>query len=95
MQDPEYQVWFLVEVYKVSEGAAINQTARFANVTILESDDPQGQVYFAQGSRLPVVTLRATRISLQVYRDASTASAISVKYSMQVRFTRLGKMLPK
>ncbi|KAI7812365.1 putative G-protein coupled receptor 98, partial [Triplophysa rosa] len=82
-KDPEYQVWFLVEVYKVGEGAAINQTARFANVTMLESDDPRGLVYFAQGSRLPVVTLRATSVSLQVYRDANTASAISVKYSMQ------------
>ncbi|XP_051546873.1 adhesion G-protein coupled receptor V1 isoform X1 [Myxocyprinus asiaticus] len=82
-QDPEYQMWFLVEVYKVGEGAAINQTARFANVTMLESDDPRGLVYFAQGSRLPVVTLRATSVSLQVYRDASTASTISVKYRME------------
>lgn len=76
-----------MEIYKAGEGAAINQTARFANVTMLESDDPRGLVYFAQGSRLPVVTLRATTVSLQVYRDANTASSISVKYSMQVRFT--------
>ncbi|KAI2664431.1 Adhesion G-protein coupled receptor V1 [Labeo rohita] len=82
-KDPEYEVWFLVEVYKVGEGATINQTARFANVTMLESDDPRGLVYFAQGSRLPVVNLKDTSISLQVYRDASTASAISVKYRMQ------------
>ncbi len=85
IQDPEYEVWFLVEVYKVGEGASINQTARFANVTVLESDDPRGLVYFAQGSRLPVVTLKATSVSLQVYRDSSTASNISVKYRMQVR----------
>ncbi|XP_052448122.1 adhesion G-protein coupled receptor V1 [Carassius gibelio] len=65
------------------EGATINQTACFANVTRLESDDPRGLVYFAQGSRLPIVTLKATSISLQVYRDSSTASAISVKYCMQ------------
>ncbi|XP_026067280.1 adhesion G-protein coupled receptor V1 [Carassius auratus] len=82
-KDPEYEVWFLVEVYKVGEGATINQTARFANVTMVESDDPRGLVYFAQGSRLPVVTLKATSVSLQVYRDASTASTISVKYRMQ------------
>ncbi|XP_049326601.1 adhesion G-protein coupled receptor V1 isoform X2 [Astyanax mexicanus] len=82
-QDPEFAVWFLVEIYEVGEGAAINQTARFANVTMLESDDPRGLVYFAVGSRLPVATLRATTVSLQVYRDASVTSAISVKYSMQ------------
>ncbi|XP_072520807.1 adhesion G-protein coupled receptor V1 isoform X2 [Salminus brasiliensis] len=82
-QDPEFAVWFLVEIYEVGEGAAINKTARFANVTMLESDDPRGLVYFAVGSRLPVATLRATTVSLQVYRDASMASAISVKYSMQ------------
>jgi len=79
----------------VGEGATINQTARFANITMLESDDPRGLVYFAQGSRLPVVTLSATSVSLQVYRDSSTASAISVKYRMQVRFILRGKLLPK
>lgn len=88
-------MWFLVEVYKVGEGATINQTARFANVTMLESDDPRGLVYFAQGSRLPVVTLKATSVSLQVYRDASTASAISVKYRMQVRFIIKWQLLLK
>ncbi|XP_017551078.2 adhesion G-protein coupled receptor V1 isoform X2 [Pygocentrus nattereri] len=82
-QDPEFAVWFLVEIYEVGEGAAINQTTRFANVTILESDDPRGLVYFAMGSRLPVATLRATTVSLQVYRDASVTSALSVKYTMQ------------
>ncbi|XP_066512530.1 adhesion G-protein coupled receptor V1-like [Hoplias malabaricus] len=82
-QEPEFAIWFLVEIYEVGEGAAINQTARFANITMLESDDPRGLVYFAVGSRLPVATLQATRVSLQVYRDASIASAISVKYTMQ------------
>ncbi|GAA6109102.1 adhesion G-protein coupled receptor V1 isoform X1 [Tachysurus ichikawai] len=82
-QDPEFQVWFLVEIYEVGDGAAINQSARFANVTMLESDDPQGLVYFAIGSRLPVATLRANRVTLQVYREGSVASAISVKYRLQ------------
>ncbi|XP_062873808.1 adhesion G-protein coupled receptor V1 [Trichomycterus rosablanca] len=82
-QDPEFQIWFLVEIYEVGEGAAINQSSRFANVTMLESDDPRGLVYFAVGSRLPVVTLKTTRVTLQVYRQASVASAISVKYRIQ------------
>ncbi|XP_026994314.2 adhesion G-protein coupled receptor V1 isoform X1 [Tachysurus fulvidraco] len=82
-QDPEFQVWFLVEIYEVGDGAAINQSARFANITMLESDDPQGLVYFAVGSRLPVATLRANRVTLQVYREGSVASAISVKYRLQ------------
>lgn len=87
LQDPEFQVWFLVEIYEVGDGAAINQSARFANVTMLESDDPQGLVYFAIGSRLPVATLRANRVTLQVYREGSVASAISVKYRLQVKCT--------
>lgn len=78
-------MWFLVEIYEVGEGAAINQSARFANITMLESDDPRGLVYFAVGSRLPVATLRANRVTLQVYREGSVASAISVKYQLQVR----------
>ncbi|XP_036383544.1 LOW QUALITY PROTEIN: adhesion G-protein coupled receptor V1 [Megalops cyprinoides] len=82
-QEPEYESWFLVEIYQVGAGAAINESARFANVTVLESDDPRGLVYFAVGSRLPVVHQKSTRISLQVYRQASTAAAASVRYRMQ------------
>ncbi|XP_035235780.1 adhesion G-protein coupled receptor V1 isoform X2 [Anguilla anguilla] len=82
-QEPEFESWFLVEIYQVGEGASINDSARFANVTMLESDDPRGLVFFAVGSRLPVATQKLTRISLQVYREASTGSAISVRYRMQ------------
>ncbi|KAJ8285558.1 hypothetical protein GJAV_G00028220 [Gymnothorax javanicus] len=82
-QEPEFESWFLVEIYHVGEGASVNESARFANVTLLESDDPRGLVFFAVGSRVPVATQRATTISLQVYRKASTGSAISVQYRMQ------------
>lgn len=61
-------------------GATINETTRFANITLVESDDPQGIVYFAVGHRLPIATLLTTRLSLQVYRRASTASVMSVQY---------------
>ncbi|KAM3842448.1 adhesion G-protein coupled receptor V1-like, partial [Diretmus argenteus] len=79
-KEPEYQTWFLVEIYQVGVGAAINQTARFANITLAESDDPRGLVYFAVGSRLPIATVKTTRISLQIYRQGSTASSMSVCY---------------
>ncbi|XP_056157733.1 adhesion G-protein coupled receptor V1 isoform X2 [Lampris incognitus] len=81
-EEPEYQTWFLVEIYQVGIGAAINQSARFANITLAESDDPRGLVFFAVGSRLPIATMKTTRLSLQVYRQASTASALSVRYRM-------------
>uniref|UniRef100_UPI003AAD5B8E adhesion G-protein coupled receptor V1 n=1 Tax=Centroberyx gerrardi TaxID=166262 RepID=UPI003AAD5B8E len=81
-EEPEHQAWFLVEIYEVGDGAAINQTARFANITLAESDDPRGLVYFAVGSRLPIATMKTKRLSLQVYRQASTASAMSVRYRM-------------
>ncbi|XP_070760191.1 adhesion G-protein coupled receptor V1 [Enoplosus armatus] len=77
---PEYQAWFLVEIYQVGDGATINETTRFANITLAESDDPQGIMYFAVGHRLPIATLMTTRLSLQVYRRASTASVMSVQY---------------
>uniref|UniRef100_A0A3P8TGE6 Adhesion G-protein coupled receptor V1 n=1 Tax=Amphiprion percula TaxID=161767 RepID=A0A3P8TGE6_AMPPE len=79
-EEPEYQAWFLVEIYQVGDGAAINESTRFANITLAESDNPQGLVYFAVGHRLPVATLTTTRLSLQVYRRASTASVMSVRY---------------
>ncbi|XP_071260291.1 adhesion G-protein coupled receptor V1-like isoform X2 [Salvelinus alpinus] len=81
-QEPEYQAWFLVEIYQVGVGAAINESSRFANITLLESDDPLGLVYFAVGSRLPVAHLKTTHLSLQVYREASIASNITVLYRM-------------
>ncbi|XP_037338537.2 adhesion G-protein coupled receptor V1 [Pungitius pungitius] len=79
-EEPEQQAWFLVEIYQVGAGAAINETTRFANITLAESDDPQGIMYFAAGHRLPIATLTTMRLSLQVYRRASTASVISVQY---------------
>ncbi|XP_029019275.1 adhesion G-protein coupled receptor V1 isoform X2 [Betta splendens] len=79
-EEPEYQLWFLVEIFQVGTGATINETARFANITMAESDDPRGVVYFAVGHRLPIATITATNLSLQVYRQASTASATSVYY---------------
>uniref|UniRef100_A0A3Q3J0J5 Adhesion G-protein coupled receptor V1 n=1 Tax=Monopterus albus TaxID=43700 RepID=A0A3Q3J0J5_MONAL len=79
-KEPEYQVWFLVEIYQVGAGATINETSQFANITMAESDDPRGVVYFAVGHRLPIATLKTTRLSLQVYRRASTALAMSVQY---------------
>ncbi|XP_041793349.1 adhesion G-protein coupled receptor V1 isoform X2 [Chelmon rostratus] len=79
-EEPEHQGWFLVEIYQVGAGATINETTRFANITLAESDDPQGLVYFAVGHRLPIATLTTTRLSLQVYRRASTASVMSVQY---------------
>ncbi|XP_075895105.1 adhesion G-protein coupled receptor V1 isoform X2 [Nelusetta ayraudi] len=79
-EEPEYQTWFLVEIYRVGGGAAINETTQLANVTLAESDDPRGVVYFAVGHRLPVATLTTTKLSLQVYRRASAASVMSVQY---------------
>lgn len=85
LQEPEYQAWFLVEIYQVGAGAAINETTRFANITLAESDNPQGVVYFNVGHRLPVATLMSTRLTLQVYRKASTASTMFLQYRTVVR----------
>lgn len=70
----------MVEIYQVGAGATVNETTQFANVTMADSDDPQGVVYFAVGHRLPVATLMTTNLSLQVYRRASTSSVMSVQY---------------
>ncbi|XP_062371958.1 adhesion G-protein coupled receptor V1 [Sardina pilchardus] len=82
-EDPEDQTWFLVEIYEVGEGAAINQSARFANVTMLRSDDPQGLVYFPLGSRLPVAHLKSVQLSLQVHRDTA-AESVTVHYHTEM-----------
>ena len=76
-----------MEIYQVGSGASINQTARFANVTLAESDGPSPTylIFFGAGSRLPVATLKTTRLDLEVRRpQASAASVLSVRYRMLV-----------
>lgn len=63
----------------------MNSSARFAFVTVLESDAPHGLVYFAVGSRFAVAHKKTTLISLQVLRDSSTSVTTKVSYNMQVR----------
>ncbi|KAI9527782.1 Adhesion G-protein coupled receptor V1 [Dissostichus eleginoides] len=79
-EEPEPGTWFLVEIYQVGAGAAINETTRFANITLRESDDPRGVMFFSVGHRLPIATRTTTRISLQVHRRASSASSMTVHY---------------
>lgn len=81
---PQVELPFFVELYEVSAGAAINNSARFAQIKFLRSDEPQSLVYFSVGSRLPVAHKKATFISLQVARDSGTGLRMSVNFSTQV-----------
>ncbi|NWV81048.1 GPR98 protein, partial [Dasyornis broadbenti] len=80
---PEFETYIFVELYAVSAGAALNNSARFALITVLESDSPHGLVYFAVGSRFAVAYKKTALISLQVLRDSSTSVTTMVSYSMQ------------
>ncbi|XP_058384943.1 adhesion G-protein coupled receptor V1 [Diceros bicornis minor] len=80
---PQVEMHFFVELYEVTAGAAINNSARFARVRFLPSDEPQSLVYFSVGSRLPVAHKKATLISLQVARDSGTGLRMTVKFSTQ------------
>ncbi|NWV12723.1 GPR98 protein, partial [Ptilonorhynchus violaceus] len=80
---PEFETYIFVELYAVSTGAALNNSARFAFITVLESDAPHGLVYFAVGSRFAVAYKKTALISLQVLRESSTSVTTMVSYSMQ------------
>ncbi|KAM5328541.1 adhesion G-protein coupled receptor V1 [Glossophaga mutica] len=80
---PQVEVYFFVELYEVTAGAAINNSARFAQIKFLQSDGPWSLVYFSVGSRLPVAHKKATLISLQVARDSGTGLMVSVNFSTQ------------
>ncbi|NWI09710.1 GPR98 protein, partial [Crypturellus soui] len=80
---PEFEMRFLVELYAVSAGAVLNSSARFALITVLESDAPYGLVYFAVGSRFAVAHKKAALISLQVLRDSSMSATTMVSYNTQ------------
>ncbi|XP_048383057.2 adhesion G-protein coupled receptor V1 isoform X4 [Stegostoma tigrinum] len=80
---PESETWFFVEIYEVGAGAMINSSARFLNVTILESDMQHKLIFFAAGSRLPVIHQKAPFVSLQVIREAGRNAIVSVGYHTQ------------
>ncbi|MBN3308256.1 GPR98 protein, partial [Amia calva] len=80
---PEIESWFLVEIYEVGAGAKINGSARFAKVTILESDSPHALIFFKLGSRVPAALPKTKLLTLQVAREGIIDLAVSVHYSMQ------------
>nr|XP_031304026.1 adhesion G-protein coupled receptor V1 [Camelus dromedarius] len=80
---PRVEMHFFVELYEVTTGAAINNSARFAQINFSQSDKPPSLVYFSVGSRLPAAHKKATVISLQVARDSGTGLMMSVNFSTQ------------
>ncbi|XP_035296369.1 adhesion G-protein coupled receptor V1 isoform X3 [Cricetulus griseus] len=80
---PHVEMQFFVELYDVTAGAAINNSARFARIKVSKTDEPQSLVFFSVGSRLAVAQKRATLISLQVVRDSGTGMMMSVNFSTQ------------
>lgn len=87
-QVAESEVCFFVELYDVGEGAALNESARFAHIIVPESDSVQKDlIYFSVGSRLAVAHMKTTSIRLQVVRDSDAALTIAVDYRTQVRQT--------
>lgn len=81
---PHVETHFFVELYDVTAGAAINNSARFAQIKVSRPDGPQGLISFSVGSRLVVAQKKATLISLQVARDSGTGMMMSVNFSTQV-----------
>ncbi|XP_059825311.1 adhesion G-protein coupled receptor V1 [Hypanus sabinus] len=82
-QIPEPATWFLVEIYEVGSGALINNSARFINITVLESDSLHALIYFASGSRLSVVHQETTLVHLQVDKSAVSSTVVTVNYKTQ------------
>lgn len=50
-QVPQNSTSFVIELTQVSAGAEIDQSRRFATVTLEPSDNPNGLVQFAANSR--------------------------------------------
>ncbi|XP_051028356.1 adhesion G-protein coupled receptor V1 [Acomys russatus] len=80
---PQVELHFFVELYNVTAGAAINNSARFARIKVSKSEEPQSLISFAVGSRLAVAQKKATLIRLQVARDPGTGVMTSVNFSTQ------------
>ncbi|KAM4875921.1 adhesion G-protein coupled receptor V1 [Thomomys bottae] len=80
---PQVEMDFFVELYEVTSGAAINNSARFARIKVIQPEESGSLIYFSVGSRLAVAQRNATLISLQVSRDSGTQSMMSVSFSTQ------------
>ncbi|KAI4584561.1 hypothetical protein MJG53_007840 [Ovis ammon polii x Ovis aries] len=80
---PQSEIDFFVELYEVTAGAALNNSARFAQIKLLQREKPPSLVYFSVGSRLPVAHKKATLISLQVAREYGAGLVMSVNFSTQ------------
>ncbi|MBZ3889709.1 G-protein coupled receptor 98, partial [Sciurus carolinensis] len=80
---PQVEMYFFVELYEVTAGAAINNSARFAQIKVFLSDEPRSLVYFSVGSRLAVAQKKSTLVSLQVERDSGTGLTMSINFSTQ------------
>ncbi|XP_048187347.1 adhesion G-protein coupled receptor V1 [Perognathus longimembris pacificus] len=80
---PQVDMDFFVELYEVTSGAAINNSARFAPIKVLSHNEAGSLIYFSVGSRLAVAQRNATLISLKVSRDSGTQLLMSVSFSTQ------------
>ncbi|XP_055460041.1 adhesion G-protein coupled receptor V1 [Psammomys obesus] len=92
---PQVETHFFVELYDITAGAAINNSARFARIKVSKSTGPQSLISFSVGSRLAVAHKKATLISLQVARDSGTGMMMSVNFSTQElrRAETIGRVL--
>ncbi|XP_041464132.1 adhesion G-protein coupled receptor V1-like [Lytechinus variegatus] len=81
-EDPEFAQSFLVELTGVGEGAVLAASSRlFANVTMADSDFPNGLLQFSRESRLVSVDTSPVEVSLTVERVGGTSKTVRVSWS--------------
>ncbi|XP_030832667.1 adhesion G-protein coupled receptor V1 isoform X3 [Strongylocentrotus purpuratus] len=81
-EDPEFAQSFLIELTGVGEGASLADSSRlFANVTMADSDFPNGLLQFSIESRLMSVDTSAVEVSLTAERVGGTSKTVRVSWS--------------
>ncbi|XP_033109462.1 adhesion G-protein coupled receptor V1-like [Anneissia japonica] len=79
--EPEFSSSFLVELLSVGQGAVIQESARYANITMLESDYPYGIFRFSTETRIQSAYYKSNLIGLTVLRGGGSTKEVTIGWS--------------
>ncbi|XP_071506649.1 adhesion G-protein coupled receptor V1-like [Diadema antillarum] len=80
-EEPEFAQSFLVELTAVGQGASLDTARQVANVTMADSDYPNGLLQFSLESRFQAVETGTTEVTVTVERVGGTSREVRVGWT--------------
>ncbi|XP_071965307.1 adhesion G-protein coupled receptor V1-like isoform X2 [Antedon mediterranea] len=79
--EPEFASFFLVELLSVGQGAVIQEEAKYANISVLESDYPYGIFRFSTETRIQSTYYKSNIVGLTVQRESGSTKEVTISWS--------------